>query len=257
MAFFETHYFSEVLGIQVKMNVILPGHPGIEPKPPYKVLYLLHGMSQNADSWLHHSSIRTYAEDRGIAVIMPYASMSWYTDMKYGFAFETALVKELPAVVRRLFPCISDKREDTFVAGLSMGAYGAIKFGMLYPDRYSVVGAFSPPPDIAWHMKNPDFPDWEHRLYHDIFGTEEEYHQSDNDLYTVAAKHAEAAKNTKFYLWCGTEDVYLPQSRSIAKTLLENGYDVTYKESAGDHSWWYWNPASWEFMQLLPTKEGM
>lgn len=256
MALIETHYFSEVLGIQTTMNVIIPGYPGAPARQPIPVLYLLHGMSQDYSSWLRFSMIEQYADEYGVAVIMPDANMSWYTDMKHGFAYWTHLTEELPMIVHRFFPSLSTKREDTFVAGLSMGAYGAIKFGMLRPDMFSYVGAFSPAGDIADHMNNPAFPDWEHRLYHDIFGTEEEYHAGDGDLYTQAPLRADAARDVKFLLYCGTEDVYLPQARSIAEALENAGYDMEYKESSGDHNWYFWDPAVLEFVLQLPLKKG-
>ncbi|MBP3917766.1 MAG: prolyl oligopeptidase family serine peptidase [Clostridia bacterium] len=256
MALIETHFFSKVLGMQTKMNVILPVYPGNAERKPYPVLYLLHGMSQNCNAWLHYSQIRMYAEGLGFAVVMPDASMSWYTDMKHGFAYWEHLSKELPDVVSRYFPAISRTQEDTFVAGLSMGAYGAIKFGMQQPERFCCVGAFSPPPDMEMHMYNPDFEEWEHKLYHDIFGTDEEYHASTNDLYAQAPLCAARAKNTKFYLYCGTEDVYLPQARSIAKTMQDAGYGISYEESAGSHNWAYWNGVLPQFLNKLPLKKG-
>ena len=197
MALIETNYFSDVLGMQTKMNVIIPGYPGAPARRPIPVMYLLHGMSQDYSDWVRFSMIEQYADEFGVAVIMPDANMSWYTDMKRGFRYWTHLTEELPMIVHRFFPALSTAREDTFVAGLSMGAYGAIKFGMLRPDMFSYVGSFSPAGDMAHHMNNPEFPDWEHRLYHDIFGTEEEYHAEDGDLYTQAPLRAEAAKNTK------------------------------------------------------------
>ncbi len=252
MALMETHYFSNVLGMQTKMNVILPGHPGVIPHAPYRVLYLLHGMSQDYRAWLDYSLIRFYAEEHSLAVIMPDADMSWYTDMKYGFRYFTHLTKELPEIVRRMFPRISDRREDTFVAGLSMGGYGALKFGLLCPERYSHVGAFSPPPDIAWHMNNPAFPDWERRLYHDIFGTEEEYLQSENNLYAQAAIRRHAVGDTKFFVYCGSSDVYVSQSRSIAIAMQDAKYDIRYEESNGDHNWDFWNRVLPAFIGELP-----
>ena len=256
MALIETVYFSDVLGIQTKMNVILPRYPGQPARTPVPVLYLLHGMSQDYSCWLRYSQIEQFAEEFGAAVIMPDANMSWYADMKHGFAYMTHLTEELPVIVHRFFPQLSKAREDTFVAGLSMGAYGAIRFGMLKPEMFSVVGAFSPPPDMAHHMNNPEFPDWEHRLYHDIFGTEEEYHAGDGDLYTQAPLRAAAARDVKFYLYCGTEDVYLPMARSMAQALRDAEYDMVYNESPGDHNWYFWNRVIREFFCALPLRGG-
>ena len=133
MALLNVCFHSEVLGKQVQMNVILPqrsrgqiGMKSIEEKvDAYPTLYLLHGMSDDYTIWERRTSIERYASEKGIAVVMPDGDLSWYTDMKYGGRYFTFMSDELPAVCRDFFPKMSDKREDTFVAGLSMGGYGA------------------------------------------------------------------------------------------------------------------------------------
>ena len=137
MAFLNVYFFSEVLGKQVQMNVILPqrsrGQIGLdsisEKAETYPTLYLLHGMSDDHTIWERRTSIERYASEKGIAVVMPDGDLSWYTDMKHGQNYFTFMADELPAVCRDFFPKMSPRREDTFVAGLSMGGYGAFKLG--------------------------------------------------------------------------------------------------------------------------------
>ena len=143
MAFLNVYFFSEVLGKQVQMNVILPqrsrGQIGLDSigdkVETYPTLYLLHGMSDDHTIWERRTSIERYASEKGIAVVMPDGDLSWYTDMKHGQNYFTFMADELPAVCRDFFPKMSPRREDTFVAGLSMGGYGAFKLGLRCPER--------------------------------------------------------------------------------------------------------------------------
>ncbi|MCQ2432407.1 MAG: esterase family protein [Clostridia bacterium] len=253
MVFLEVCYQSDVLGMQMQMNVLLPETAPHQPPKECPVLYLLHGMSYDHTSWMRWTSIERYAGKYGYAVIMPDTHLAWYTDMKYGLKYWTHLTEELPKIVHRFFPHITEKREKTFVAGLSMGAYGALKCGILLGDRFACVGGLSSPPDMLDHMRNPNFPPEEIALYHDIYGTEEEYIGSINDLYAQAAIHGKDAVRPRFYMSCGTSDVYLPLSRSMKDALFATGYDLTYREMPGDHNWEFWDAEIQSFLAF--TKE--
>ena len=89
-------------------------------------LWLLHGMHGDRNSWMNGSAIVRHARARGIAVVMPSAENSFYTDQKYGFKYYTFIAKELPEYLRKILP-LSKKREKNYIAGLSMGGYGAFK----------------------------------------------------------------------------------------------------------------------------------
>src|SRR6478752_8532516 len=133
MALMRCDFFSEVLGLSTSMTVILPqstsgqiGMTGTERDGPPPVLYLLHGLSDDDTTWLRRTSIERYVAPLGLAVVMPQVHRSFYTDEAYGGRFWTFVSEELPALVSELFR-VSTAREDTFVAGLSMGGYGALK----------------------------------------------------------------------------------------------------------------------------------
>ena len=150
MALLHVDFFSDVLGMCQQMDVILPeqthgqiGMEGVRGEGKYPVLYLLHGMSDDHTIWQRRTSIERYASDYGIAVVMPTTQLGWYTDMHIGYKWWTYISKELPAICRSFFPYMSDKREDTFAAGLSMGGYGALKCGLLAPDTFGAVASLS------------------------------------------------------------------------------------------------------------------
>ena len=98
--------------------------------PP--LLYLLHGLSDDATAWTRYTSIERYAQAYGLAVVMPQVQRSFYCDQVHGGRFWTFMTQELPEVVQRFFH-VSSRREDTFVAGLSMGGFGAMKWALHEP----------------------------------------------------------------------------------------------------------------------------
>ena len=134
MALLHVNFFSDVLRMSAEMDVLLPqqtnGQIGMEGRAAdgkYKTVYLLHGMCDDQTVWQRRTSIERYVSRLGIAVVMPTTHLGFYTDTTYGMKYWTFLSKELPKVCREFFPRMSEKREDTLAAGLSMGGYGAWK----------------------------------------------------------------------------------------------------------------------------------
>src|SRR3982751_6715765 len=136
MAHLRCDFYSDVLGLNTSMTVILPQAAATQigvrstagPADP-PTLYLLHGLSDDDTIWTRHTSIERYAAERGLAVVMPQVHRSFYADEAYGGRFWTFLSEELPSLVGTFFR-ISPRTEDTYVAGLSMGGYGALKWAL-------------------------------------------------------------------------------------------------------------------------------
>lgn len=263
MALLHVDFFSDVLGMCAEMDVILPektqGQIGMEGKRgegKYPVLYLLHGMSDDHTIWQRRTSIERYAADYGLAVVMPSTHLGWYTDMHIGFKWWTYISQELPAICRTFFPNMSDKREDTFAAGLSMGGYGALKCGLLAPDTFSAVASLSGGVD-AIECARPTPERENNQLWEDIFGPHEGIKGSDNDLFAVAQRLATTApeKKPKVYMWCGTEDFLYDQNVRMRDHLRTLGYDLTYEESPGDHQWKYWDAKIQTVLGWLPIQK--
>ncbi len=108
----------------------------------HPTLWLLHGASDNHTIWQRRTSIERYAAPLGLAVVMPNAHLSSYADMAHGGTYYTYVSKELPEMMRSMFP-LSDKREDNFIAGLSMGGAGCMKIGLNNPENYAAIGCLS------------------------------------------------------------------------------------------------------------------
>jgi putative tributyrin esterase len=259
MALLHVNFFSDVLGMSMNMDVILPqrtkgqiGMKGNSRDEKYPVLYLLHGMSDDHTIWQRRTSIERYVSELGIAVVMPSVHLSFYTDMKYGLNYWTFISQELPTICREFFPNMSDRREDTFVAGLSMGGYGALKLGLRASDTFGAVACLSGALDMVASLKGGAISD-PSGVFRNIFGSVEEMVDSEEDLMAVAGRLKESGKPLpKVYIWCGTEDFLYEHNLTAKRRLMELGYDLTYEESAGDHQWCYWDEKIQRVLEWLP-----
>jgi len=259
MAHLTVEFFSNVLGKCMTMEVILPqstttqiGMNGSDAGDTYPVLYLLHGMSDDHSIWLRRTSIERYVSELGIAVVMPNADLSFYTDMKIGGRYWTYLSEELPAICRGFFPRISPKREDTFAAGLSMGGYGAWKLGLRCPEKFAAVASLSGCLDIVSAVKrnlvgSPVY-------WNSIFGSVEELQGSEDDLLAVAEKTAASPYPVALYACCGTEDFLYRENQTAVSRIRSLGMDLTYEEGPGAHTWEFWDTYIQKILKWLPIR---
>lgn len=232
MAFFEGSIYSNSLGITTSICVSLPYDADnmTAEKPP--VLYLLHGLFDNHTAWVRNTNIDMLAKKYGFAVVMPEEGKSYCTDMKYGLRYFTYISEELPELCRRMFN-VSEKREKTFAAGISMGGYGALKLGLRRPDIFGACAGISAAADIRTRAA-----DYENRPeMRAVFG-ENGVVPEDDDLFLLAEK--QSGTRCQILMHCGLSDTKLNENRALYKTLLKNGFDVDFIESEGAHDWTYW-----------------
>lgn len=257
MAFLQINYYSNVLGMDRVMNVILPELSEHNPQwtntvlQDIPVLYLLHGMSGDQAVWQRRTNIERLVRQTPVAIIMPSTDLAWYTNTQYGMHYFDALFEELPQKVAELLPQISTKREKNFVAGLSMGGYGAFKMafsGQKFSYAASLSGAL---------LGDPNFPErdtWQNSAYwQGIFGNLDKFMGSENDVLTLATKQADSQQQLpQLYAWIGEQDfLYDNNEQAIAhfKTL---GYDVTFETDPGEHEWYYWDKKIERVLEWLP-----
>ncbi|MCS7464474.1 alpha/beta hydrolase-fold protein [Paenibacillus doosanensis] len=253
MALIETHCFSEVLGMETVVNVIVP-----QEKRPYegdgklKVLWLLHGGSGDHTAWLRMTSIERYALEYGIAVVVPGVHHSCYTDMKHGGKYFTHIADELPNTLRHLLPRLSAAREDNYISGLSNGGYGCLRVGLARPGQYAAIGAFSAgdKSDIAFEN------DGSQRAYDRVllFG-DGDIKNTDNDLKHLARQAlAGSAVLPRVYHACGSLDPWLDLNelvRDFFVSLEGNPYGYQYRQAEGHgHTWEFWDAEIVRFLEF-------
>ena len=257
MALMHVNFYSEALGFCTSMDVILPqqtrsqiGMDGVADERPYQTLYLLHGMSDDHTIWQRRTNIERYVAPLSLAVVMPAVQLSWYTDMKHGCKYWTFIHEELPAICREFFP-LSDKREDNFVAGLSMGGYGAFKTGLCDPEHFGAVASLSGALDAVGCFDRVE----RDEVFANAFGTPKQFKNSDNDLFAQAEKLKKQKKEQpKMFMWCGTEDFLFEDNERFAEHLTQLGYDFTYTKSPGDHNWACWDEQIQNVLDWLPLR---
>ena len=237
MAFFQVGYFSSVLGKQMAFNAVFPDNIIAENKK-FPVVYLLHGLSDDHTIWLRRSNIERYATLYGTAVIMPNGDRSFYTDMKHGSAWFKAISEELPSFVNRMFP-VSTERKDTFIAGLSMGGYGALKTALHFPERFAAAGIMSAVTDIVDKFSNDTF---DKNMWQNIFGSPEETIANGNDIFTLIEKVSQQTQKPDIIHFCGNEDFLLKDNRKLCDALERLKWqNYLYQETPGAHSWEFWD----------------
>ena len=253
MAFFDCHFFSDTLALSVSAHVLLPQAPAGKRHP---VLFLLHGLSDDHTMWMRRTSIERYAAARNLAVVMPAVGRSFYQDMASGARYWTFLSEELPVMMRGFFP-LSEKREDNFSAGLSMGGYGAMRLALALPERFAAVASFSGALDYVRRLRESDKPQSRiHKAeWNAVAGPGADAEGTGSDLFHLARKVAgHPGPKPALWLSCGTEDEIIGDSRAFHTHLDALGFAHHYEESPGAHDWAYWDAQIQRTIAWLPIQ---
>lgn len=251
-------FFSEALSLSTSMTVLLPqrtttqiGMTGSTADGPPPVLYLLHGLSDDDTAWVRRTSIERYAAPLGLAVVMPQVHRSFYSDEVYGRRYWTFLSEELPGLVGSLFH-VSKHREDTFVAGLSMGGYGAIKWALRQPGRFAAAASLSGAVDVAGLRGRRGGPE-DPRMFERIVG-DRDPSDGDDDLRRLLDR-ADTSELAALHLCCGTEDVLIGDNLALRDRLVAAGIPVTTDFGPGAHDWAYWDARIQDVLAWLPLRQ--
>lgn len=251
MAFLQVNFFSKALRRLVAFNALvpidtfeIPGQEKLE-RGPMKALYLLHGYSGNHTDWVCGSKIQELSLIHNVAVFMPSGENNFYLDdTDRGALYSEFVGNELVEFTRKMFP-ISDKREDTFIGGLSMGGYGAIRNGLKYSNNFSRIIALSSAlitRNIAGIPEDFTDPIADYKYYRSVFGDLNELLGSDKDPEALIKNlKKENDPIPKIYMAIGTEDFLLNENRSYHHFLISEGIEHTYEEGPGVHNWDFWN----------------
>ena len=187
----------------------------------------------------------------GLAVVMPAVHRSFYTDMAHGANYWAFISEELPTLARSFFP-LAEEREANFVAGLSMGGYGAFKLALTYPERYAAAASLSGVLDVVHSLKSTqDAARLAERQR--IFGDLDAVEGSPHDLLYLARQVAHSGTaQPQLYQCCGTEDPLYANNVRARESLRSLGLALTYEDGPGAHDWGYWDQQIQRVLAWLP-----
>lgn len=241
MALIRLDHVPETVKVNQPLYVILPdpGRMADLPVRQRKVLYLLHGLSDDASAWQRFSSIETVASRYGLVVVMPSVGRSFYTDQPNGQNYFSYLMDELPQYLCDVFN-LSPARENTLIAGVSMGGYGAFKAALLYPERFYAAASLSGLLSMQFLTAYPDDP--RQFEFKTIFGDLHKLTGSQHDPSVWLKKAAaDLAGLPRLYMTCGRQDDLYPLNGLFHAECLKLGIEVDYYEEDAEHEWLFWD----------------
>lgn len=257
MVLFRGDIKSKSLQRRTSISVILPADnihfledsEEIVPQP-YKTLYLLHGLYGSDDIFLANTSIQKFAEDNGIAIVLPCGENSFYVDNKNAHAYYGQYVgQELLDITRNIFP-LSNRREDTFIAGFSMGGYGAIRNGLKYSQNFSKIGMVSAAliTDDVVNYSDDSNALRDKSFYESCFGNLNELKGSDMDPKALIENTEDIPD---IFMACGVDDFLYDKNIEFYKFLKSKNIDATFIEDSGEHTWEFSEKYIKEFIKTL------
>jgi putative tributyrin esterase len=219
----------------------------------FPVLYLLHGLYGDYKNWDTMTGLEDYAKNLHMIVVMPDADDSWYTNSATISAdkFEDYISKDLISEIDEKFRTIRD-RHGQAIAGLSMGGYASVKFGLKYPQLFAFAGSLSGAFNAAQDLDKLR-PEFRAKLL-GVFGDEGSPVRAENDVFTLLTS-SHSSSYPYFYIACGTADSFLDTNRAFVHQLSSRDLAYEYHETAGGHTWEYWDrelqPLLWEVDSVL------
>ena len=246
---------SKLMTREMPYRVIVPVKYKSEKNRRYAVIYLLHGLTGQFDDWTNRTKLADYAAKYDYIIVTPEGNNGWYSDSGSvrDDKYESYIVQELIAEIDKNYRTNAD-RNHRAVAGLSMGGYGSIKFGLKYPEKFALVGSFSGALMAASLTEKMLGNGW--KVLTDsitsVYGAEDSPTRAANDVFKLVREMpAEKAKMLPFiYLDCGTEDGLIATNREFSALLLEKKIPHESRELPGKHDWIFWDAQVQEFLKL-------
>ena len=234
MGLWQGNFASQSVGFETQVTIVIPSD--IKEDENIKTLFLLHGYSGAHLDWLRYTTIEKMANLKRIAVVMPAINNSFYANMEYGANYFDYLTIELPKIVESTFN-LKLTKENTYIAGLSMGGYGALKAALTYPEKYQGAASLS---GLLNVKESFDLFKDRFKIVSGVFGSKEKLlsKNNPNDLYNLIQNYK---NDLDLYIACGTEDFLFNQNEEFHKYLEKNNFKHIYKTISGDHNWDFWN----------------
>ena len=242
MALLQLNYLSKTIGAHNSLNVILPEDESFfdtnREAKPLKSMLVLHGLSSDANSYIRYTSIERYANDHQLAIIMPNADHSFYSNMAYGHSYYDYIL-EIYEYVHQILP-LSKKREDNFIAGHSMGGYGTIKFALTQSDKFAKAAPLS----AVFEAQRFIDLDWTDFSPQSITGNNTQIKGTELDTYYLLDQAIDSNVDIpELFIMCGKEDFLYHDNLQFIETLNKKGVSYKFEDGPGDHDYAYWDRA--------------
>jgi len=249
---------SKLVNATLPYNVVLPPDYRTSSTTRYPVLYLLHGLTGHYSDWLTKTNVADYAAQYRMIVVMPEGKDGWYTDSATvpNDKYESYILKELIPDVAKRYRTI-ETRFGRGVAGLSMGGYGALKFGLKSPGTFAFAASLSGAlAAAAWTEKDLKDPGAARDSVLSVFGPAGSDIRKANDIFEIVRSMTpnRVAGLPYLYLDCGTEDRLINDNRQFTALLGEKKIPHEYRELPGDHNWAYWDQQVQEVLKIAAQK---
>lgn len=247
---------STMMGREMPYRVILPaGYSEGKATSRHPVIYLLHGLTGHFNNWTDATKVEEYALNHKFIIVTPEGDNGWYTDSvsKATDKYESYIVKELILEIDAKYRTIAN-RDNRMIAGLSMGGYGATKFGLKYPEMFSLVGAFSGALGAAsFTEKNAATAG---RGIDAIMGPEGGEGRAANDIFKLVREMTPEKINALPFVYqsCGNQDFLIQNNRDFMMLMVEKKVPHEYRQRPGVHDWVFWDDQIREFLQVAERR---
>ncbi len=249
---------SKLMGRKMPYHIILPVNytEKAESERSYPVVYMLHGLTGHFNNWPERTKLINYAKSYKWIIVSVEGGDGWYTDSVSDDRekYESYIIKELIPEIEKDYR-VDKRREARAIAGLSMGGYGALKFGLKYPDMFVIAGSFSGALGAA-EITEKNFPGSIGKSIDAIFGPADSNTRRANDIFDIVRKATPEKIRTLpyFYIDCGTEDFLFQTNRDFISLLIEKKIPHEYRQLPGTHNWQYWDSQVKEFLRVAAQK---
>lgn len=246
------HFQSEILDTVVNYSIYLPANYDKSDKK-YPVLYLLHGYTDNENTWIERGCVNQVADQKILSkeivpmiIVMPDGGLKWYVNQPDGnFNYEDMFIKEFIPYIEKTYRVKAEKKYRS-ISGLSMGGYGALGYAMRHPDLFATCVAYSAairPDDEVLKLSQKQFD----MLYAPVYGKNikvkdrlSKHWNENNPIYLAKEVPAEKLKSVNWYISCGDDDWLYYGNMILRKILRDRNIPHQYRVMDGAHNWQYW-----------------
>jgi len=248
MALITLDFYSKELKMSTLVTVIAPDSVriGQTPLSQRKCLYLLHGLADDSTAIVRMSRAELYVQETGIVVVTPSVGRSMYCDNIFGQNYFTHVTDEIPKYLE-LVMGLSRKRENNYIAGISMGGMGAARIALTYPERFKAVGLFSG--FLEAKLMVPYLTEEHEREFPFLVALANSVDVT--PLNPINLLDANKQAGLSIIVRCGQQDYLYPMSVAFYEKARTLGLNVTCVFEHGDHEWRLWDRCIEDFMLMM------